>query len=309
MNRLWFAGSGKFGARCLELLSREFSIQMVITSPPARAGRKYKKRPTPVEDLAGNIKSSIYRTASFSDDEYLLERLSEETPEAIIVVDFGQMISEPFLSFSKAGCLNIHPSLLPLYRGASPIQRAILDGRVETGVSVFRLDTGMDSGPVVKQASKQIAHTDTCGDLMESLAFEGSRIMTEVIRNYRKGIFPLSVQDDGKASYAPKIQRSEAHFSWDENALAIHNRVRAFNPVPGAFTEYKGRRLKIWKTGIRNIEGKAGKVIELVDGYPVIAAGSGALLLETVQPEGKKPVSGKDWINGSHIRKDDLINE
>jgi methionyl-tRNA formyltransferase len=310
MKKIWFAGTGNFGSRCLELLGKDLDIDLVITSPPARSGRKYKRVPSPVEQQARSEGHILRNTEDFSEDPLLLEKLDRNPPELIIVVDFGQMIKEPFLSFSRAGCLNIHPSLLPQYRGAAPVQRAIMDGKTETGVTVFRLDQGLDSGPVAGRTRMEISESDTSETLMEKLARSGCELMTTVVEKYRKGLLDLSDQPSEGISYAPKIKKKEAEFNWKNmTALEIHNLARALNPSPGAFTLYKGKRIKVWKTVLQNSSGEPGKVIGFVKGYPVIAALEGSLLIETIQPEGKKQLSGKDWGNGLHLKKGNFLNE
>ncbi len=312
MKKIWFAGTGKFGSRCLELLSEDLDIDLVITSPPARSGRKYKLIPSPVEQQARSKGHILHNTENFSEDPLLLEKLhsDSDSPEMILVVDFGQMIKEPFLTFSRAGCLNIHPSLLPQYRGAAPVQRAIMDGKTETGVTVFRLDRGMDSGPVAGRINMEITGSDTSETLMEKLASTGCQLMIKVIEKYRKDLFDLSDQPDEGISYAPKIEKKEAEFNWlSMTALEINDLARALNPSPGAFTLYKGKRIKIWKTVFQKSSGEPGKVIGFVKGYPVIAALDGSLLIETIQPEGKNMLSGKDWANGLHLKKGNFLNE
>jgi methionyl-tRNA formyltransferase len=168
----------------------------------------------------------------------------------------------------------------------------------------------MDSGPVVDSIKMEINGSDTSETLMEKLARSGCELMTAVIDKYRKGFFVLSEQPTEGISYAPKIEKKEAEFNWSNmTALEIHNLARALNPSPGAFTLYKGKRIKIWETVMQNSSGEPGKVIGFVKGYPVIAALEGSLLIETIQPEGKKQLSGKDWANGLHLKKGNFLNE
>lgn len=310
MGIIWFAGTGNFGSRCLELLNKDLDIDLVITSPPAKAGRKYRLTPSAVETMACSLGFKVHRSSSFSEDTFLHDRLVENSPDEIIVVDFGQMIREPFLSSPGGGCLNIHPSLLPEYRGAAPVQRALMEGRKRTGVTVFRLDEGMDSGPIAGAEEMEISDRDTAGTLTEKLAVSGCELMVSIIRKLEKGIFKAESQPEEGASYARKISKDEAMFSWREKtSVEIHNLVRALDPFPGAFTFIRGKRLKIWGTVPRSDPGKPGIIMDMVEGYPVVGALSGSILLEVVQPEGKKRQFGKDWANGLHFKKGDDLNE
>jgi methionyl-tRNA formyltransferase len=250
---------------------------------------------------------AVHHTAGMSDDPVLLQKLSDDPPLTILVIDFGQIIKAPFLDFSELGCLNIHPSLLPQYRGAAPVQRAILDGKTETGVTVFRLVKEMDSGPVLGQEAFSINDDINSGEVLSHLAKRGSMILLDIINSYIPENISLFPQDHSQATFAPKIAKEEARIDVSMDALTFHNTVRAMNPHPGAFLNVRGKRLKVWKTERLPLEGEPGTIIEIIEGKPVLALSKGSVLLLTVQPEGKARMDSSSWARGIRLSKGDMI--
>lgn len=307
MGKIWFAGSGPFAAECLEIISQQIPPDVIITAPPRKAGRGLKLKPTPVEEKSRSLGLQVHHTARMSTDPVLLEMLSQDPPLTILVIDFGQIIKAPFLDFSELGCLNIHPSLLPQYRGAAPVQRAILDGKTETGVTVFRLEEAMDSGPVLGQETFPVHDDLTSGELLSHLAKRGSMILLDIINSYIPKNVSLFPQDHSRATFAPKIAKEEACIDVSMDAPTFHNRVRAMNPHPGAFLIVRGKRLKVWETERLPLEGEPGTVIEIIEGKPVLALSKGSVLLLTVQPEGKPRMDSSSWARGIRLSKGDKI--
>lgn len=236
-----------------------------------------------------------------------MDRWRRETPETIIVVDFSQKIGEPFLSISPFGCLNIHPSILPCYRGAAPIQRAIINGDLSTGVSVFRLVQEMDAGPLLASSALKIGDDDNFGEIAEKLAVEGSRLLLNGLELFRQGRISFKEQDHENATFAPRITKAETELSWKYPSKKVHDLVRAMNPVPGCFLLVSGKRLKIWETRMLPDSGEPGEIIGFHGGNPVIACLTGALELVQVQPEGKKISGGAEWMRGSSFKKGDRL--
>lgn len=303
----WFAGSGSFGARCLSILSESILIDRVITAIPRPAGRNLAERVTPVETTAVQAGLCLIRTSDFNRDALLLDLFTRKAPYSIIVVDFVQKIAEPFLSLDPLGCLNIHPSLLPAYRGAAPIQRSIINGDSSTGVTVFRLVPEMDAGPVLLSKGIQVGDDDTFGVVAEKLAVEGSRLLLEGVELFHQGRISLKEQDHENASVAPRISRTETELSWEFPSKKVHDLVRAMNPVPGCYVFVCGKRLKIWETKLVPDSGTPGDIIGFHEGNPVIACRAGAVELVEVQVEGKKRTVGSDWIRGSSLKKGDTL--
>ena len=312
MTRLWFMGSGAFGARCLEHLCASLSFERVITGNPTRAGRGLKESVSRVEAAALTLGLPLERTGPLLQNEALLRAVEADPPDAVFVVDFSQRIREPFLNVPRWGCLNIHPSLLPRWRGAAPIQRALMNGDAETGVTLFRLVPEMDAGPVLRQVSVPVGLTDSASGLYEKLSSRGSQIALEGVQcllNRPNNVFHFcQEQDDSVASYAPKIDKAEGGVSWAWEALRIHNVVRALDASFGAFVAVRGTRLKIWRTlPLGGGERDAGRVLRFFDGFPVVGCGGGALRLDEVQAEGKKRVGGDEWARGLRLKEGDVL--
>jgi methionyl-tRNA formyltransferase len=304
---LWFAGSGSFGANCLAHVSGEVRISRVITAPPKPAGRNLEKRITPVESRACTLDIPVNRTDNINSDEMIREYLEKECPCCILVVDFAQKIGEPFLSTGPPGCLNIHPSLLPAYRGSAPIQRALMKGEIMTGVTVFRLVEEMDAGPVLASVATDIGPDDTSGDLSEVLSVKGSRLLVDSLELYSRGRISFEEQRHEKATFAPRIQKSETKLSWEKPSIEVHNLVRAMNPAPGTYVIINGKRLKIWKTRPCQESGEPGVILGSIPGNPVVACREGSVELIEVQHEGKNRTDGASWIRGTSFGKGDVL--
>jgi methionyl-tRNA formyltransferase len=305
--RIWFCGTGNFAAGCLSALAGKVPIELVITSAPSRSGRGLKIRPTPVEKKAQALAVPVIRTADLNKDALLLDRFRETPPQVMLVVDFGQIVAQPYLSLDPPGCLNIHPSLLPAYRGAAPVQRAILNGDSMTGITLFRLVHRMDAGPIALQEKVPIPVNATAGEMLDLMAYRGSQIFLNALKLYEEGTLKFIQQPHDKATYAPKIDKGETELSWERNARDVHNAVRAMNPAPGAYIIHRGKRLKIWRTEQVRGEGEPGMIIRLETGFPVVACREGAVLLREVQREGKSRQAGDAWFRGTSLKEGDLL--
>lgn len=312
MTRLWFVGSGAFGARCLEHLAGSLPFERVITSPPTRAGRGLKEVASRVEEAASSLGLPLERTGPLGRNVALIDEVKENPPDLVFVVDFAQRIRDPFLNAPRWGCLNIHPSLLPRWRGAAPIQRALMNGDAETGVTVFRLVPEMDAGPILRQASLPIGLSASASELFETLSLRGSQIAVDGVQyllNSPDNMYQfLKDQDDGAATYAPKLDKSEGAVSWAWDSLRIHNVVRALDASFGAFATVRGARLKIWRTlPCEGAGGEPGRVLRFSEGRPVVGCGVGGLRLDEVQAEGKKRAGGAEWARGLRLKEGDVL--
>lgn len=299
---MWFIGTGQFASLCLEgLVKRGLSFTRIITGNPTRSGRNSKENPSAVELKANGLGLTVTRTGKLSQNEELITALEAENPGVIFVVDFGQIIREPFLSRL---CLNIHPSLLPEYRGAAPIQRALLDGKNHTGVTVFRLAAKMDAGEILAQSEIDIAPTDNASDLYLRLSEIGSRIAFDSLRNEP---LKFSAQDDSLSTYANKIDKSEFEVSFTDSALRFVNTVRALDMSGGAYAVISGKRVKIWRARIRrDISGECGHVVN-AEGNPVIMCSDSGVELQEVQSEGKRKMTGREWSAGLRLKAGDVL--
>lgn len=304
---IWFFGTGGFAARCLEELSRSRVLSLVVTAPPSMAGRGLKKRVSPVEETAAKLNLPLRHSALVNKDEELLELFASQKPELIFVVDFGQKVGEPWLSGPKRGCLNIHPSLLPLYRGAAPVQRAIMDGAEKTGVTLFRLVEKMDAGPVWVQGESPILPDETSAQLLDRMAALGCRLFEQNAGAILGGTLESRPQDESKATTAPKIDKSEARLSPDCPAERLSCLVRGLNPAPGAYLVFRGKRVKILRARAAAFAEERGALFAK-GGKLCLGTSNGALELVTVQPEGKKPMPAADWLKGLHLSDGEKID-
>ena len=293
---IWYTGTGQFASLCLEGLTRRgLTFTRIITGNPTRSGRNSRENPSPVEITAGNLGLTVTRTGKLTENHELISALEAENPDIIFVVDFGQIIREPFLSRM---CLNIHPSLLPEYRGAAPVQRALLDGRTHTGVTVFRLSAGMDAGKILAQSKIDIDPSENASDLYTRLAEIGSEIACEAL----KGEMTFSPQDDSKATYAPKLEKSEFALSFTDSAVKFVNTVRALDMSGGAYAVIGGKRVKIWRACVRrDIAGECGHVVK-TEGNPVVMCADFGVELCEVQSEGKRKMTGREWSAGLRLK-------
>jgi methionyl-tRNA formyltransferase len=267
-----------------------------------------KDRVSQVERVAEGLgfAAIIERTGPLSRNEKLTKIVSDDPPDLMFVVDFGQIIREPFLNGPRYGCLNIHPSLLPRWRGAAPVQRALMNGDERMGVTVFRLVEEMDAGPILTQVEVSVTLESTSEELFEILAGAGSQIAIQGVESLIEGGARFSAQNSDFVTYATKLTKEEAEVSWTQNYLYIHNVVRAFASSSGAFAIVEGKRVKLWRTTpmetLAEEEGRPGQVLRFWEGDPVIACEGGALRLREVQNEGKRRVSGADWACGGRLK-------
>ena len=304
---IWFFGTGIFAAECLKNLDGKVPFSLVMTSPPSRAGRGLSYRPSPVEKYCTSRSIPISSSPSVSTDEKILSLLSQRPPLSILVVDFGQKIRDPLLSVPSWGCLNIHPSLLPQYRGAAPVQRALMEGKTPSGVTLFRLTEGMDEGPILLQSSYAPREDETAGEVLSALAEIGSKLYLLGVKCMIEGTCKFTPQDSEFATHAPKISPSEGEIVWSRPAGKISDLVRSLNPAPGAFFLLNSKRIKVWKALPSQLSGTPGTVLDFNEGRPVVAAGKGSLELHSVQPEGKQRLEGADWARGLRLKKGDVL--
>lgn len=306
--RFGFCGSGKFAAECLSLISEKAKPEWVVTNAPRPSGRGLQIRNTPVFKKAEELGINVRTTVKLSTDTKTIEWIRNDLPDFILVIDFGHMIKDPLLSMAPLGCINIHPSMLPAYRGSAPVQRAIMDGLKKTGVTIFRLDKGMDSGPILSQIPVMIGDEDDTGSLLFKTCHAGCEKLIEYLFDIPTDRWKFTPQSEEGASIAPKIDKSEGKIRWRESSLSIFNKIRALNLSPGTYCELKGKRLRINKAVPVSGSGQPGELIKIEDDYPIIACGNGSLMLIDVQPEGKKAQKADDWLRGSRMKVGDILH-
>lgn len=302
-----FMGSGHFAAMCLEHICTRVRPMWVITNAPRAAGRGMKMRMTPVHELAQKLSLPVYTTVKLAADTERIAWMRDNTPDVMLVIDFGHMIKEPVLSMARLGCINAHPSRLPEYRGSAPIQRALMDGRTKTAVSLFRLDAGMDSGPLLAQPELEILPEDDAGTLMARAAKVGSEALLHYICDVPDGEWHFTPQPAEGATLAPKIDKSEGRIDWRAmGAEEIVNRIRGIGQAPGVFCMVHGRRLRIRAAHAVSSCGAAG-TFHIKGGIPTVGCRSGALALDEVQPEGKKTQDSRGWARGARLEEGEIL--
>jgi methionyl-tRNA formyltransferase len=298
--RILFAGTPRFAAVALErLVEAGYEIPLVLTQPDRPAGRGLRTLPSDVKQVALAHGIPVAQPASLRDPAALAP-LAAHGAAALVVAAYGLILPQRVLDAFPLGCINIHASLLPRWRGAAPIQRAILAGDAATGISIMRMEAGLDTGPVYRTEPMPIGPDDTAGTLHDRLAALGARLVVEVL-GALPGLVPTP-QDGSQATYAPKLRREEAEIPWDSPAVVIDRLVRAFNPVPGAFTFLNGEVVKVWRAGIGPVApGVApGTVVsgDGADGIRVACGRGGTLVLKELQRANAKRLAVPDFLRG-----------
>lgn len=309
--RIVFMGTPDFAVGSLQALceSGKHEILAVVTQPDRPKGRGNKLLQTPVKEYALAQGLTVYQPQKVKTPEFV-ELLHELQPELIVVAAFGQFLSKEILELPKYGCINVHASLLPKYRGAAPIQYAIIKGEKESGVTIMQMDIGMDTGAMLDKVVVPIAENTTMGELHDALREQGATLLLQVIDKIAAGTAVAEPQDDAQATYATLLDRSMEHIDWSKTAQEVHNLIRGFNPAPSTFTKLpNGKSLKIWgsKMTDQSSAAAAGTVIETGKHSLFVACGEGVLEITEVQPESKKRMPAQVFLNGRGVQEGDLL--
>lgn len=309
--RIVFMGTPDFAVGSLQALceSGKHEILAVVTQPDRPKGRGNKLLQTPVKEYALEQGLTVYQPQKVKTPEFV-ELLHELQPELIVVAAFGQFLSKEILELPKYGCINVHASLLPKYRGAAPIQYAIIKGEKESGVTIMQMDIGMDTGAMLDKVVVPIEGNTTMGELHDALREQGAALLLEVIDKIAAGTAVAEPQDNEQATYATLLDRSMEHIDWSKTAQEVHNLIRGFNPAPSTFTKLpNGKSLKIWgsKMTDKSSAAAAGTVIETGKHSFFVACGEGVLEITEVQPESKKRMPAQVFLNGRGVQEGDLL--
>ena len=309
--RIVFMGTPDFAVGSLQALceSGKHEILAVVTQPDRPKGRGNKLLQTPVKEYALEQGLTVYQPQKVKTPEFV-ELLHELQPELIVVAAFGQFLSKEILELPKYGCINVHASLLPKYRGAAPIQYAIIKGEKESGVTIMQMDIGMDTGAMLDKVVVPIEENTTMGELHDALREQGAALLLQVIDKIAAGTAVAEPQDNEQATYATLLDRSMEHIDWSKTAQEVHNLIRGFNPAPSTFTKLpNGKSLKIWgsKMTDKNSAAAAGTVIETGKHIFFVACGEGVLEITEVQPESKKRMPAQVFLNGRGVQEGDLL--
>lgn len=299
--RILFMGTPNYARGTLETLyDAGHDICAVITQPDKPKDRGMHLQFPPVKELALERGTPVYQPETLRDGS-AFTLIQDIAPELIVVVAYGKILPQEILDLPPCGCLNIHPSLLPKYRGAAPIQRAILDGEQVTGVTIMQMDAGLDTGDIVTQQETEILPNETSGELFERLCVVGSKLLVETIQMIAEGTATYTPQDSSLSNYAKPITRDMSPIDWTRTAFEITNQIRGLNPWPTATATIKGRGFKLLEAQSGEGKGVPGEVLQAGKSGLEIACGEGSIYITKLQAPGKKPMCAADYLRGNPI--------
>ncbi|NPV76979.1 MAG: methionyl-tRNA formyltransferase [Anaerolineae bacterium] len=290
-------GSPAFATPALQRLAERYDVVGVVTQPDRPAGRGREMTPPPVKDLAGRLGIPVFQPESLRTPE-AFERIRDWAPDVIVVTAFGQILRKNILDLPRQGCINIHGSILPRWRGASPVQAAILAGDTETGVTIMKMDTGVDTGAILATRRVAILATDTADTLGKRLAETGADLLIETLPGYLAGKLSGQPQDESLATYAGLIRKEEGLLDFSQPAETLERRIRAFNPWPSTWFFWRGQSIKVHAAHVLSDNEAVPGKRKIISGAPAIGTSTGWLVLDEIQPAGKKRMSGETFLHG-----------
>lgn len=304
--RLVYLGTPAFAVPTLErIVEAGHTVLAVVTQPDRPRGRGQHPAPPPVKESALRLGLPVEQPERVRRPE-VLEFLRGLAPEVMVVVGYGQIIPQSIIDLAPLGIINVHASLLPKYRGAGPIQWAILNGETRTGVTTMRIDAGLDTGDMLLKAETEIAPDENAIELGRRLATLGADLLLTTLEGLAHGTITPQPQNAAEASYAPLLRKEDGVLDWKQPAAALHNKVRGLQPWPGACTRFRGQTLHIWRSRPRSEQGATpGGFLSLKP--PVVACGAGSLELLEVQLEGRKRMAAADFANGQRLADNDKL--
>jgi len=299
-----FMGTSKFSVPALEILIKEkFNILKVYTQPPKKSKRGQKINSSPIENFCKKNEINFSNPKNL-DNEKEFNTFQKLSPDIVIVVAYGQIIPKKFLTKTKFGFINIHGSLLPKWRGAAPIQRAMMNGDKKIGISIMKIEEKLDSGPVLMSKELELDQNKTYGEIEEQLSIEGANLLIESLKIIKAGNSKFINQNHSLATYAKKIEKSETKINWSLNANKVLGHIHSLSPNPGAWFQYKNERFKVLRVRISSKNGKAGSVI---DENLTIGCDSDSIQILELQRQGKNKQNAKDFLLGSKINKGTIL--
>ena len=298
-----FAGTPDFAAAALKAIAAAgFEIPLVLTQPDRPKGRGMQLAPSPVKQAALELGLRVAQPEKLRNNAEALQMLKEAEADVMVVAAYGLILPQDVLDTPKHGCLNIHASLLPRWRGAAPIQRAIEAGDAETGVCIMQMDIGLDTGDVVSEHRYAIQPTDTANEVHDALMKLGAEAIVADLQQLKaEGRLKSVKQPEEGVTYAQKLSKEEARINWNESAAVIERKIRAFNPVPATWVEYQGKPMKIWRAEVVAQQGRAGEVLSCSSDGLIIACGANALKITELQPSGSKRMNIAAFAAGHKI--------
>ncbi|MCF6462701.1 methionyl-tRNA formyltransferase [Clostridium sp. Cult1] len=304
--KIVFMGTPSFAVPSLEALSKNgYNISMVITQKDKPRGRGKKLLPTPVKEKALELGLEVYQPDSINSIESI-NKLRDISPDCIIVVAYGQILKEEILNLPKFGCLNIHASLLPKYRGAAPINWAIINGEKETGITIMKMDEGLDTGDMLKSELIPIRADDDSKSIHDKLSQLGGRLIVETLKDIEKGNITSISQSDELSTYAPKISKETGKIDWNKNGDNIVNLVRGLKPWPSAYMVYKGEKVKIHRARVveKFTQDDNGIIVKVSDDGIYVNCSDSCVVIEELQFPGKKKLSVHEYLRGNDLDSD-----
>ena len=303
-----FMGTPEFAVPCLKILTEHHTVCGAVTQPDKPSGRGHNLTPPPVKTYAASQGIPVFQPTTLKNNAFS-EELHRLNPELIVVVAYGKLLPKYILDFPKHGCVNVHASLLPKYRGAGPIQRCVIDGESTTGVTTMLMNEGLDTGDMLLSASTPIGETETAGELHDRLALLGAEVLLETVEKLENGTVAPVPQNDALASHAPMISKDDARIDWSKPSDTIVNLVRGMNPWPVAWTTYDERIMKVFRAStiaeanekckMKNV--KFGEVVRLDKSGIFVISGDGIILVEEIQVDGGKRMLAADYVNGHSL--------
>ena len=306
--RIVFCGTSDFALPSLRHLAAQpdFQIVGVVTQPDRPRGRGQATASPPVKDAAVAAGLAVYQPQKIKSDE-ALEYFKRVAPDVVAIIAYGQIIPQRLIEIPRLGWINLHGSLLPKYRGAAPVHRAILNGETRTGLTTMRIDAGLDTGPMLLKYETEIGPDETAPELYARLAEAGAPLLAETLRGIERGTLTPAPQDNSQATFAPPLKKEEGRIDWSLPVQKIYNRIRALQPWPGTFTSFRGKNCAIWgrPADLAPSQQPPGAIALRGDNV-IVACGEGsALRIDSVQLEGRKRITAREFANGARLAPDD----
>lgn len=309
--RIVYMGTPDFAVKPLKALIEEnYDVVGVFTQPDKPVGRKALLTPPPVKVAAAESNIPVFQPDTLKNGAGV-EILKQLQPDVVIVVAYGKILPKDFLEFPKFGCINIHGSVLPEYRGAAPIQRSVLDGRKTAGVTSMQMDVGLDTGDILLVSTTEIGANETSGELYERLTVIGAELLVKTLRELEAGTLNPAKQDDAKSSYAAMLDKTMSPVDFTKSSQEVHNQIRGLDPWPVAQTKLNGKTLKLFNSYISDelCGGAPGEALAVKDGLAVFCGDNKAVICRQVQFEGKKRMAASDFLRGNPIEKGVILGQ
>lgn len=301
--KIVFMGTPEFAVPCLQkIIDEGHEVLAVVTQPDKPKGRGKKLAMTPVKELALKYEIDVYQPVKAREESFV-EKLKEINPELIVVVAFGQILPKSILDIPKFGCVNVHASLLPKYRGAAPLNWVIINGEEKTGVTTMYMDVGLDTGDMILKSEIPLDDEITAGELHDKMMVQGAEVLKDTIDLISKGEAPREKQNDEETCYSPIMDKSLGNIDWSKSATDIHNLIRGVNPWPSAYTTYDKQTMKIWKTKVLDklSEKTPGTILSVDKNGIEVSTGDKVLQISEIQMSGKKRMIVSEYIKGNDI--------